>query len=95
MVVFKFLLTAYVQYNFYMCMSQVASSYFAKYFCDIYSKYITPCVLMTYATFDVIWVTPPRLRTLCSQATVWSNRVDNTTHNSQKEIGYPLIYSEQ
>jgi hypothetical protein len=26
------ILTAYVQYNFYMCMSQVTSSHFTKYF---------------------------------------------------------------
>jgi hypothetical protein len=51
------LLTAYVQYNLFMCMSRVTSSYFAKYFCDTYSEYITPCVVMTYATPDDIRVT--------------------------------------
>jgi hypothetical protein len=30
-----------VQYNFYMHMSQVTSSHFVKYICDIYSEYIT------------------------------------------------------
>jgi hypothetical protein len=67
---FKFIFTAYVQYNFYMRMSRVTSSHFANYFCDIYSEYITPCSVMTYATSDAIRVTPPRLCTLCSQATV-------------------------
>jgi hypothetical protein len=70
---FKFLLTTYVQYNFYMRMSRVTSSYFAKYFCDMYYEYITPCAAMTYATPDAIRVTPPRLRTLRSWATIWSN----------------------
>jgi hypothetical protein len=37
-------------------MSQVTSSYFAKYFCDTYSEYITQCVVMTYATPDAIRV---------------------------------------
>jgi hypothetical protein len=49
---------------------------------------------MTYATSDAIWVTPPRLRTPCSQATVWSGRVDNTTNVSQEEICQLFIYSE-
>jgi hypothetical protein len=31
-------------------MSRVTSSYFAKYFCDTYFEYITPCIVMTYAT---------------------------------------------
>jgi hypothetical protein len=35
----------------------VTSSQFAKYFCDTYSKYITPCTVMTYATSDAIRVT--------------------------------------
>jgi hypothetical protein len=65
MAVFIFLLTAYVQYNFCMDMSQVTSSHFAKYFCNIYSEYITPCVAMTYATSDAIRVASPRLHTLC------------------------------
>jgi hypothetical protein len=46
---------------------------------------------MTYAMSDAIWAMPPRLRTLRSWATVWSDRVDNTTDNSQEEIGYPFI----
>jgi hypothetical protein len=67
---FNFLLIAYVQYNFYMRMSRVTSSYFAKYFCDTYSEHITSCAVMTYTTSDAIWVTPPLLRTLCSRAMV-------------------------
>jgi hypothetical protein len=62
-----------MQYYFYMHMSQVTSSHFSKYFCDTYSNYITPCMVMTYATSDAIWVTPPRLRTIRSRATVWSS----------------------
>jgi hypothetical protein len=66
-------------------MSQVTSSYFAKYFCDTYSEYITPCKLMIYATFDAIRVTPPWLRTLRSRASfAW---VDNAMNDSQKKIG--------
>jgi hypothetical protein len=84
---FYFLFTTYAQYYFYMCMSQETSSHFAKYFCDTYSEYITPCAVVTYATFDAIWVMPLRLRTLHSWATVWTGRVDNTTDNSQEEIG--------
>jgi hypothetical protein len=87
MIIFNFLFTTYVQYNFYVRMSQVTSSHFAKYFYDICSEYITPCEVMTYATSNVIWAMPPRLCTLCSQATVWSNGVDNKTDNSQVEIG--------
>jgi hypothetical protein len=68
MIVFKFLFITYAHSYFYMRMSQVTSSYFAKYFCDTYSEYITPCKLMTYATFDAIRVTPPWLRTLRSRA---------------------------
>jgi hypothetical protein len=60
----------YVQYNFCMHMSQVTSSHFAKYFCDIYSKYITPCTVIIYATSDAIQVTPLRLHTLRSGAPV-------------------------
>jgi hypothetical protein len=41
---------------FYTHMSWVTSSHFAKYFCDTYSKYITPCAVMTYATPDAIRV---------------------------------------
>jgi hypothetical protein len=41
-----------------MRMSQVTSSRFAKYFCDTYFEYITPCMVMTYATSDAIRVTP-------------------------------------
>jgi hypothetical protein len=70
-----------------MCMSQVTSSHFAKYFCDICSEYITPCAIMTYATSNAIWVMPLRLRTIRSWAMVWSNRVDNTADNLQDEIG--------
>jgi hypothetical protein len=70
MSVFQFSLTAYVQYNFYMCMSQVISSHFAKYFCDTYSEYITPCAVMTYAMSDAIWVMLPWPHTLRSRAMV-------------------------
>jgi hypothetical protein len=73
MTIFKFLLTAYMQYNFYTHMGRVTSSHFVKYFCDIYSEFITLCTLMIYATFDTIRVMPPRLRTLRSEATVWSD----------------------
>jgi hypothetical protein len=76
-------------------MSWVTSSHFAKYFYDIYSEYITPCVVMTYATFDAIRVTPPWLSTLCSRAMILSNWVDNMTDNSQEKIGQPFIYSNQ
>jgi hypothetical protein len=38
-----------------------------------YIEYITPCAVMTYAMSDAIRVTPPQLRTLCAQATVWSD----------------------
>jgi hypothetical protein len=55
-----------------MRMSRVACSHFAKYFCDTYSEYITPCTIMTYAMSDAIWVTFPWLRVLRSQATVCS-----------------------
>jgi hypothetical protein len=70
-----------------MLMSRVTSSHFAKYFCNICSEYITPCTVMTYATFDAIWVMPLRLRTLRSRATVWSDSVDNMMDNSQEKIG--------
>jgi hypothetical protein len=73
MIVFYFLFTAYVQYYFYMCMSQVTSSHFARYFCDTYPEYITPCTIMTYAMSDAIWVMPLQLRTLRLRATVWSD----------------------
>jgi hypothetical protein len=96
MLVFKFLLIIYVQYNFYMRMSRVTSSHFAKYFCDICSEYITPFAVMTYATSDAIWATcatsdaiwamPPWLCTLWSRATVWTDRVGNTMDNSQEKI---------
>jgi hypothetical protein len=85
--VFKFLFTTYVQYNFYKRMSQVTSSHFAKSFYDICSEYITPCAVMTYAMSDAIWVMHLCLRTLRSWAMVWSDGVDNTTDNSQEEIG--------
>jgi hypothetical protein len=70
-VFFLFLFTVYAQYYFYMHMSQVTSSHFAKYFCDTYSKYITPCMVMTYAMSNAIRVTPPWLCSLRSQDTVW------------------------
>jgi hypothetical protein len=72
-------------------VSEVTSSHFAKYFCDTYSEYITQCTIMTYATFDALRVTPPRLRTLCSQATFCSGWVDNTMNGSQEEIGKLFI----
>jgi hypothetical protein len=68
-------------------MSQVTSTRFAKYFCDTYSEYITPCVVMIYATSNAIWVMPLLLCTLHSRATIWSNGVDNTMNGSQEEIG--------
>jgi hypothetical protein len=46
MIVFKFLFITYVQYNFYMSMSQVINSHFTKYFYDICSEYITLCTVM-------------------------------------------------
>jgi hypothetical protein len=42
-------IATYVRYNF-THMSRAISSHFSKYFCDIYSKYITLCAVMTYAT---------------------------------------------
>jgi hypothetical protein len=68
--VFKFLLTAYVQYNFYLHMSRVTSSHFAKCFYDIYSEYITPCTVMIYASSDATRVMPLWLHTLRSGAMV-------------------------
>jgi hypothetical protein len=87
MSVFNFLFTSYVQYNFDMHMSRVTSSHFAKYFCDIYSEYITSCAVMIYATSDDIWAMPPRVRILRSGATVYSDWVDNTMNSSLEEIG--------
>jgi hypothetical protein len=52
--IFKFLFIVYVQYNFYMQMSRVTSSHFAKYFCEIYFEYITLYTVMTYDTSDAI-----------------------------------------
>jgi hypothetical protein len=76
-----------MQYYFYMHMGQVTSSYFAKYFCDTYSEYITPCTVMTFATSNAIWVVmPPWLRTLRSRAKVWSGWVNNIMNGSQEEI---------
>jgi hypothetical protein len=55
------ILTAYQLFNFYlllMCdiifthMSQATSSYFAKYFHDVYLEYITSCGIMIYAMPD-------------------------------------------
>ncbi len=54
-----------------MHMSRVTNSYFAKYFCDIYFEYITPCTVMTFATSDAIWFMPLQLRTLLLQAMIW------------------------
>jgi hypothetical protein len=48
-------------------MSRVTSSHFAKYFCDMYSEYITPCVVMIDVTSDAIQVMPLRLHTLRSR----------------------------
>jgi hypothetical protein len=42
---------------FYTHMSQMTSSYFAKYFCNTYFEYITPCTVMTYAILDALQVT--------------------------------------
>jgi hypothetical protein len=70
---FKFLLTAYLQYNFYIRTSWLTSSHFAKYFCDIYSEYITSGVVMTYAKSNGTRVMPMWLRTLRSWSTVWSD----------------------
>jgi hypothetical protein len=72
-------------------MSQVTSSHFARYFCDTYPEYITPCTIMTYAMSDAIWVMPLQLRTLRLRATVWSDWMDNSTNDSQEEIGWPFI----
>jgi hypothetical protein len=72
---------------FYMHTSRLTSSHFAKYFGDICSEYITLRAVLTYAMPDAIRVMPPRLRTLRSQATVWSDGADNTTDNSLEEIG--------
>jgi hypothetical protein len=65
-------IATHVRYNF-KHMSQAMSSEFANYICDIFSEYITPCAVMTYAMSNAIWVMPPRLHTLCLQDTVWSN----------------------
>jgi hypothetical protein len=47
--------------DIFICTSRVTSLHFAKYLCDTYSEYITPCVAMTYATPDAIRVTHPTL----------------------------------
>jgi hypothetical protein len=83
---YLFLFTTYVQYNFFIRISRATSSHFAKYFCDIYFEYITPCTVMIHATSDAIRVTPLWLCTLRSWATVLYNRVDNTMNGSQEEI---------
>jgi hypothetical protein len=85
------ILTACQFFNFYlflMCNTIFVCTWvrwqahnFTKYFCDIHYEYITPCVVMTCATSDAIWVMPP-LRTLCSWVMVWSDRVDNMMDNS-------------
>jgi hypothetical protein len=72
MLVLLIFIGTYVRYNF-MHMSQATSSHFAKYFCDIYSEYITPCTVMTYATSDPIRVTLPWLYALRLRATVSSD----------------------
>jgi hypothetical protein len=77
-----------MQYNFCMCMSRVTSSYFAKYFCDIYSEYITPCAVINYTTSHAIRVTSLRLRTLCSWAIVWSD-------SCKRKLANHFIYSKQ
>jgi hypothetical protein len=47
--------------------------FFAKYFCDIYFEYTTPCAIMIYATPDALrGHAPQRLHTLLLGATVWS-----------------------
>jgi hypothetical protein len=53
-----------------MHMSQVTNSHYAKYFYDIYSEYITPCMVMIYAMSDAIRATHPWLCTLRLRATV-------------------------
>jgi hypothetical protein len=58
LLVFLIQFIPYVQYNFYTRMSGVTHSHFAKYFCDIYYKYIALCAIIIYAMFDAIWVTP-------------------------------------
>jgi hypothetical protein len=40
-------------------MSRLTISYFANYFYDIYSEYITPCAVMTYATLNATQITHP------------------------------------
>jgi uncharacterized protein YhjY with autotransporter beta-barrel domain len=42
-----------IERYFYTHMSRATSLHFAKYFCDIYSEYITLCTVMTYAMSDV------------------------------------------
>jgi hypothetical protein len=49
---------------FYMHMSHVTSSHFTKYFCDIYSEYITPCTVMIYVTSNGVDVTPRVMKSL-------------------------------
>jgi hypothetical protein len=71
MTVFKFLLTTYVQYNFYMRMTRVTSSQFAKYFCDTYYHtmhgndlchvrcymgYASAAAHLTLTGYDLIWL---------------------------------------
>jgi hypothetical protein len=51
---------------FYTHINRVPSSYFAKYFYDIYSEYITSYTVMIYVTSDAIRVTHPQLRTIHS-----------------------------
>jgi hypothetical protein len=74
-------------------MRWVTCSHLIKYFCDIYSEYITPCTVMIYVTSNAIRVTPPWLHTLRSGATVWTVRVDNTT-NSSKPANLFILFRE-
>jgi hypothetical protein len=85
-----------MQYYFYMRISQVTSSQFAKYFGDTYSEYITLCTVMTYDTSDAIWVTPPWLR---SGPTEWiilrmahKRKLANCLSHSERWINFHIIY---
>jgi hypothetical protein len=75
MTFFKFYLLLMCNIIFYMCMSQMTSSHFARYFYDTYSEYITPCTIMTYTTSNAMRVMPPWLCTLRSRAMVSSMSV--------------------
>jgi hypothetical protein len=84
-------------------MSRVTSSHFAKYFCDTYSEYITPRMVMTYATSDAICVTPSRLppyaRGQWSGLAEWiilrmtrKNKLANCLSYSEHWINFYIIY---